>query len=93
MNNDKKINQPHLVTLKREHATLSNEVHQLNKELMTLKGIIRNKQKTLRIVRGDIINKAYYRSPLRAVSNYATKYQPLSRTMIPIKKELKLKVV
>lgn len=58
INNQLKSSNPVLVRLKSEHALLSTEINQLNRELLALKDIIRHKQKDLRKINIALIHKA-----------------------------------
>lgn len=58
MTNNPKYTNPAVARLKGEHALLSLEINQLNRELLALKDIIRYKQKDLRKINTALIHKA-----------------------------------
>lgn len=74
-NNHLKSSNPAVVRLKSEHALLSTEINQLNRELLVLKDIIRHKQKNLRGINIALIYKAT-RGPFLSVVQSAPGNQP-----------------
>jgi len=58
IHNHLKSSNPIVMRLKSEHALLSTEINQLNRELLVLKEIIRHKQKKLRVINIALIHKA-----------------------------------
>lgn len=57
-NNRAKTHNPAVAKLKSEHALLSAEINKLNREMLILKDIIRQKQKNLRSINITLIQKA-----------------------------------
>jgi len=56
--NQFKSRNPIVIRLKNEHALLSTEINELNRDLLVLKDIIRYKQKDLRVINKALIHKA-----------------------------------
>ena len=67
IHNHLKSSDPIVMRLKSEHALLSTEINQLNRELLALKETIRYKQKDLRIINSALIHKAT-RGPFLSVA-------------------------
>ena len=87
INNQLKTSNPAVVRLKSEHALLSTEINQLNRELLALKEIIRHKQKDLRKINIALIHKAT-RGPFLSVVQSAfigqPSTQPINFTETPL---------
>ena len=78
INKQLKPKNPAVVRLKSEHKTLSSEINQLNRELLALKDIIRNKQKDLRRINIALIQTAM-RGPFLSVVQSESIEQPLTQ--------------
>ena len=79
---------PALVRLKSDHAQLSTEINQLNRELLILKDRIRRKQKDLRGIKIALIHKATHGPFLTVVPFSPSVQQPEKQLKTPIKASL-----
>ena len=77
--NQLKPNNPIVMRLKTEHALLSSEIDELNRNLLALKDIIRFKQKDLRVINKALIQKAT-RGPFLSVVQSELTNQPPKTT-------------
>ena len=66
IHNHIKSSNPFVMRLKSEHALLSTEINELNRDLLALKELIRYKQKDLRVINKSLTHKAT-RSPFLSV--------------------------
>ena len=77
--NQHKSSNPIIVRLKSEHALLSTEINELNRDMLALRDIIRYKQRELRVINKALIHKAT-RGPFLTVVQTKTTSQTSKKT-------------